>query len=154
MNVILYKGLKEYYNTWKFKHPNTNDCIRVFEKVSGLELDWYKEYFVYTTHTIDYGVKEVKKSKTSKKGSTIVLEKVGAMPMPLDVEIETTNGKKYYFNIPMRIMRGSKLEQMKNKDWTLAPDWPWTNERVHPVFPCYMGRESHFFVRVQCLFRT
>ena len=58
--------------------------------------------------------------------------------MPLDIEIETTNGKKYYFNIPMRIMRGSKLEQMKNKDWTLAPDWPWTNpsyELFVPISP-------------------
>ncbi|HFC00357.1 MAG TPA: M1 family peptidase, partial [Phaeodactylibacter sp.] len=33
------KGMLEYYNTWKFKHPNSNDFIRVMEKVSGLELD-------------------------------------------------------------------------------------------------------------------
>ena len=38
------KGMLRYYNTWKFKHPNANDFIRVMEKQSGLELDWYREY--------------------------------------------------------------------------------------------------------------
>jgi len=37
------KILLEYYRQWKFKHPNANDFIRVAEKVSGLNLQWYKE---------------------------------------------------------------------------------------------------------------
>jgi aminopeptidase N len=37
------KVLLAYYNTWKFKHPNANDFIRVAEKVSDIELEWYKE---------------------------------------------------------------------------------------------------------------
>ncbi|MEP0712374.1 MAG: M1 family metallopeptidase, partial [Algoriphagus sp.] len=47
------KGILSYWNTWGFKHPNANDFIRIMEKESGLELDWYKVYFVYTTKTID-----------------------------------------------------------------------------------------------------
>ena len=43
------RALLKYFDTWKFKHPNSNDVIRVFEKESGLELDWYREYFVNTT---------------------------------------------------------------------------------------------------------
>jgi aminopeptidase N len=35
-------GMLKFYDTWKFKHPNVNDFIRVMEKESGLELDWYK----------------------------------------------------------------------------------------------------------------
>jgi hypothetical protein len=54
------KILLAYYNTWRFKHPNPNDFIRVAEKVSGMELDWYKEYWIYTTKTIDYAVGDVK----------------------------------------------------------------------------------------------
>ena len=49
----------EYYNEWRFKHPNPNDFIRVAEKVSGMELDWYKEYWVYSIKTIDYAVGDV-----------------------------------------------------------------------------------------------
>src|SRR5690606_5477286 len=38
------KGMLKYWDTWQFKHPNINGFIRVMEKGSGLELDWYKEY--------------------------------------------------------------------------------------------------------------
>src|SRR5690606_5842737 len=41
------RGMLRYFDTWKFRHPNANDLIRVMEKESGMELDWYKEYFVY-----------------------------------------------------------------------------------------------------------
>src|SRR5690606_4584521 len=51
------KGMLRYWNTWQFKHPNPNDFIRVMEKQSELELDWYKEYWVYSTKNIDYGIK-------------------------------------------------------------------------------------------------
>src|SRR5690606_29064260 len=30
------QGILDYWNTWKFKHPNLNDFIRIMEKVSGL----------------------------------------------------------------------------------------------------------------------
>ena len=53
---VLDKILLEYYNEWRFKHPNANDFIRVAEKVSGLELEWYKEYWVNSTKTIDYAI--------------------------------------------------------------------------------------------------
>ena len=50
------KILLEYYRQWRFKHPNVNDFVQVAEKVSGMKLDWYREYWVYTTKTIDYGI--------------------------------------------------------------------------------------------------
>ncbi|MCB0662563.1 MAG: M1 family metallopeptidase, partial [Saprospiraceae bacterium] len=91
------KGMLDYYWTWRFKHPNSNDFIRVMEKASGLELDWFKEYFIYTTHTIDYGVKSVEASGNSTK---ITLEKIGKFPMPLDVLVTYENGTSEMFNIP------------------------------------------------------
>jgi hypothetical protein len=49
--------IKEYYNTWKFKHPAPNDFKRVAErKVSGFESDWYLIDWTMTTNTIDYAV--------------------------------------------------------------------------------------------------
>ena len=53
------KILLEYYKEWHFKHPNASDFISVAEKVSGLKLDWYKEYWVGTTKTIDYGIDSI-----------------------------------------------------------------------------------------------
>ncbi len=48
------KILLEYYHQWKFKHPDPDDFIHVAEKVSDMKLDWYKQYWINSTKTIDY----------------------------------------------------------------------------------------------------
>jgi Peptidase family M1 domain len=118
------KGMLEYFNQWKFKHPNVNDFIRVHEKISGLELDWFKESFVNTTNKIDYGVGDV--IEIGKK-TKITLKKVGIMPMPIDLVITLANGSKETYYIPLDIMRGEKPnEDSKQKRFVLS-DWQWTN---------------------------
>ncbi len=117
------KGLLRYFNDWKFKHPNPNDFIRVMEKVSGLELDWYKEYMVNTTHTVDYTITDISADSGATKLS---LTKTGVMPMPVDIEVVLKDGRKQYFTIPLRIMRGEKLRDY-GSELKVLPDWPWTN---------------------------
>ena len=131
------RALLAYYDTWKFKHPNENDFIRVFEKTSGLELDWYKEYFVYTTKTIDYGVKSVEQNAKKKKKTDITLERAGDMPMPIDLIVEYTDGSKELFYIPLEIMRGNKVAEtrMIRKD---LPDWGW----VHPTYTFTIDKKA------------
>ncbi len=116
-------GLLRYFNTWKFKHPNINDCIRIFEKESGMELDWYKEYWVNTTHTIDYGVRRVEEMEGK---TTITLERKGLMPMPIDFHVTMMDGTQELYNIPLRIMRGQKSED-DSRVLTVLEDWPWTH---------------------------
>lgn len=107
------KSLKEYFNGFAFKHPTANDFIRIAEKTSGIHLGWYLNEWTQTTHTIDYAVKEVKEKK-------ITLERVGQMPMPLDIVVEYVGGKKETFNIPLEIMRGHKPTDAK-----VLKDWGW-----------------------------
>ena len=122
------KALLEYYNVWKFKHPNPNDFIRIFEKESGLELDWYKEYFVYTTKTIDYGIENVE-SDSETGFVNVTLKRVGDMPMPVDVTVEYTDGSKVMYYIPLEIMRGNKAAENDATRLDLN-DWGW----VHPEY--------------------
>ena len=118
------QGLLEYYNTWKFKHPNPNDCIRIFEKVSGLELDWYKEYFVFTTHSADYGVQSV----SGLDGKiNITLGKIGRMPMPVDVAVNKTDGTVQHYTIPLQIMRGAKVDSRLGSEVKVLDDWRWVD---------------------------
>ena len=117
------KGLIEYFNRWKFKHPNPNDVLRVFEDVSGLELDWYNEYFVFTTKQIDYAVKEVVGEGNKTK---VTLDKVGKMPMPTDVVITYKDGTKEVHYMALRMMRGEKPAETNDKR-IVHEDWPWTN---------------------------
>lgn len=123
---VMKKGLLSYYDQWRFKHPNLNDFVRVMEKESGLELDWYYEYWVNTTHTIDYAVASIEKGE---KETTVNLERVGKMPMPLDVEVTFSDGSKQLYYIPLRIMRGEKANE-SDLERTVLPDWPWT----HPTY--------------------
>ncbi len=119
------RGMLEYFKTWSFKHPNDNDFIRVMEKVSGLELDWYKEYFVYTTYTIDYGIKEIKPAGKGK--AIVVLERLQPMPMPIDLLVTYQDDSQEMIHIPLRIMRGEKPQENDALPYTIATDWPWTN---------------------------
>jgi aminopeptidase N len=118
------KGMLEYFNQWKFKHPNVNDFIRVHEKISGLELDWFKENFVNTTNKIDYSVSDLIENG---KKTKVFLKKVGTIPMPLDVVVTFANGTIETYNIPLDIMRGEKPNENPKQKWTLLPDWQWTN---------------------------
>jgi hypothetical protein len=121
------RGMKRYFETWKFKHPNPTNFKRIMEKESGLELDWYHQYFVNSTRTIDYGIKSVEDKGES---THVTLERVDKMPMPLDVLVTYTNGEQELFYIPLRIMRGEK-ENDSNYSRNVMQDWPW-------VFPTYL----------------
>lgn len=112
------KTIKKYFNDFKFTHPTPNDIKRTAEKVSGLQLGWYLNEWVETMHTIDYGVASV-------DGATITLERIGKMPMPIDVTVTYTDGTTEMFNIALRMMRGNKPT-----DATILEDWTW----AHPTY--------------------
>jgi len=118
----LMQGMLRYYNEWKFKHPTPLAFKRVMEKQSGLELDWYFEQFIETNNTIDYGVKSVVAEGNKTK---IELERLGHMPMPMDVVVKTKDGSLTWYTIPLVIMRGYKgkdLYEIKRVD---LPGWSW-----------------------------
>ncbi len=118
------KGLLRYFNEWKFKHPNPNSILRIMEKESGLELDWYNEYFVNTTKTIDYAISGVENRGNN---AIISLEKIGLMPMPVEVLVEKTDGSKKLHYIPMVIMRGER-KFGPDENVKVESDWPWTHQ--------------------------
>ncbi|MFO7845009.1 MAG: M1 family metallopeptidase [Balneolaceae bacterium] len=125
---VLKSGLKRFYEEWEFKHPNGYDFIRTMERESGMVLDWYYEYWVETTKTIDYAVSEV--AGGNEGSTTVTLERIGLMPMPVDLEIEFEDGSIQHYYIPMRIMWGEKENEDADIERTVADDWPW-------VFPEY-----------------
>ena len=116
------KTLKKYYNDFKFKHPNPNDIKRTAERVSGANLDWYLTDWTKTTNTIDYGIKSV--TQIDNKNS-IVLERFGRMPMPIDLLVEYQDGSKESFYIPLRMMNFEKENQDLSIKRTILKDWAW-----------------------------
>ncbi len=122
-----YSGMKRYYNTWKMKHPEPNDFLRVMEKESGIQLHWYYRYWIQTTKRIDYGIGNL----IEKDGNTIInLERVGEFPMPIDLLINYKDGTKELYYIPMNEMLGKKSSEDKSIKQTDLSAWPW----VHPNY--------------------
>jgi hypothetical protein len=116
--------LHEYYRLWRFKHPNASDFIRVAEKVSGLQLDWYKEYWIYSTKTIDYGIDSLWEEAGKTK---IRLKMVGKMPMPLDVLLQYQDGTSELVYIPQYQMFGGKPAEDKTTPRSVKEPWKWTS---------------------------
>lgn len=120
------KTLLEYYKQWRFKHPNASDFIRVAEKVSGIQLDWYKEYWVNTTKTIDYSIDSLWEQGGKTK---IRLRMIGQMPMPVDVQLQYKDGSKATIYIPQFSMFGAKPAENSIPRIVQEP-WKWT----HPTY--------------------
>ncbi|MEQ9467164.1 MAG: M1 family metallopeptidase [Ekhidna sp.] len=128
MNYLIGKkatasALKKYYYQWRYKHPDAIDWIRVFEKEADLELDWYLDYWVNTTHTIDYAIDSV--SEVNGKTS-VALKRIGKMPMPMDVYVTFADGTKKIYYSPLSMMRGEKVNDT-NLERIVLPDLSWTH---------------------------
>jgi hypothetical protein len=120
------KILLDYYDDWHFKHPNVNDFIRVAEKTSGMKLDWYREYWVNTTKTIDYGIDSLWEENGKTK---IRLARIGKVPMPIDLQLTFKDGSKEMQYVPMYLMFGEKPAE-DNTPRIVNEAWKWT----HPTY--------------------
>tara|TARA_R110000765_G_scaffold121538_2_gene217831 strand:+ start:672 stop:2525 length:1854 start_codon:yes stop_codon:yes gene_type:complete len=118
----LMETIRKYYADFKFKHPVPNDIKRVAEKVSGFELDWYLTDWTQTTNTIDYGIKEVSAIDNNTK---VTLERIGLMPMPLDILVVYNDDSRETLYAPLRMMRGEKENPYEGIERTVIKDWAW-----------------------------
>ncbi len=119
----LKKTLKRYFQEWKFKHPTPNDFIRVAEKVSGFELDWYLTDWTQTTNSIDYGIKSVAEENGATK---VTLERIGLMPMPIDLYVTYEDGTQESFYIPLQMARAEKPNPFPAIPRHVLKDWAWS----------------------------
>ena len=121
------KTLKRFYNDFKFKHPTPNDIKRSAERVSGANLDWYLTDWTETLNTIDYGIKNVEGATEGVQRTIVSLERIGRIPMPIDILVEYTDGTKESFYIPLRMMSFQKENPTPEIKRTVLADWTWAN---------------------------
>jgi hypothetical protein len=135
------KTLKRYYQDFKFKHPTPNDIKRSAERVSGANLDWYLTDWTQTTNTIDYGIKEAKEDADKTK---ITLERIGRMPMPIDLKVEYTDGTTENFYIPLRMMSFEKENPTPTIKRTVLNDWAW----AYPTFEFSISKAKNTIKKI------
>lgn len=120
----LKKILLEYYRLWRFKHPNVNDFLRVAEKVSNMELDWYRDYWISSTKTIDYSIDSLWEEGAKTK---VRIKRAGAVPMPIDFQLTFKDGSKELHYIPMYLMFGQKPVEDATFPRKVYEPWKWTH---------------------------
>lgn len=123
--------MKEFYNQWKLKHPTDRDFMHIAQKVSGMDLKWFQHYWINTTKTIDYAVKEVKHDGNS---TTVTLENKGGVPMPIDFSVLTKDNKVVNYQIPLNMTHTWKSKDIYGSFTTLKY-WPWTQKEYTFTVP-------------------
>ena len=112
--------MKSYFERWKFKHPTTEDFIAVAEEVSGLDLGWFFDQFLYSPDKLDYAigalksdplkeaegifggeVREVEEKKKKEEAgkekyyrNEVVVIRKGELIFPQEILIRFENGKE------------------------------------------------------------
>lgn len=83
------KILKTYFETYKFKHPKTEDFIQICEDISGKELQPLFDSFLNTTEYCDWSVEKV-------WGNKVIVKNRGALQVPVDVLVEAESGMRVF----------------------------------------------------------
>ncbi len=102
-------AFREYIKRWAFKHPTPWDFFRTMENVGGEDLSWFWRGWIFNNWKLDLTVKSVEYiDNNPEKGSSIVIENLGQMVMPVTVLVKELNGKDHRIELPVEVwQRGS-----------------------------------------------
>lgn len=136
------KILLEYYNKWRFKHPTVNDFMKIAQDVSGIQLDWYKEYFVNSTKTINYSIDSLWEENGVSK---IRLKRIGLFPMPVDLQLTFRDNTNEMHHISLNLMYGNKKNESAIQVYVVEEPWRWT----HPTYIVELKRKLTDLVKIE-----
>jgi hypothetical protein len=93
--AVFDSAVSRYANSYRFRHPNTDDFKRALSSSSGINLDRYFEQFVFGNARLDYGLRSLKyaPAEDSTKGKykidMLVIRKFdGIVPQRITVALE------------------------------------------------------------------
>jgi hypothetical protein len=94
---IMREFLRTYYERWRFKHPTTRDLINVVEEVSGEDLSWFFDQYIYDDAYVDYRLdrvinRRVGTDSTTTYDSEVWVERVGDGTFPQTLRITYEDG--------------------------------------------------------------
>ncbi|WP_139205262.1 M1 family metallopeptidase [Algibacter pectinivorans] len=97
--------LKTYLNRWKGKHPSPFDFMFTFNNVSGKDLNWFWEKWVF-----EYGYADLALIKI--EGSKVVLENIGGLPVPVSLKLTYSDNKTSVINKTPEIWLSGKSKAL------------------------------------------
>ena len=76
------KIMQDFFETWKFKHPQPRDIELMFKKHTSKNLDWFFKDFLTTNYPLDYKIKNAGYSWDN-KNFDVVISNVGKIAGPV-----------------------------------------------------------------------
>lgn len=88
-------ALQGYMARWNGKHPMPWDFFYSINDISGKDLNWFWNAWFFSNNYIDLAIKNVK-SESGK--TTVELENIGGMPVPVDIIVTSKDGSSNTFH--------------------------------------------------------
>jgi hypothetical protein len=99
-------AFRRYIRDWAYRHPSPWDFFREMENGSGEDLCWFWRGWFLHNWRLDQAVTGVARTRN---GTTVSLENLGKMPMPVIVRVTESDGKVRNLKLPVEIWeRGSR----------------------------------------------
>jgi len=95
-------GLHAFMDRWHGKHPIPWDMFNTFNDATGQNLNWFWNPWFFSNGYIDVGIGGVSKSGD---GYNVVIDNIGGMPIPLDIEARYADGTNQLFHQTPAIWR-------------------------------------------------
>ncbi|NHZ85423.1 MAG: hypothetical protein GWP19_06040, partial [Planctomycetia bacterium] len=83
---VMNKIMQEYFNKWKFKHPQPVDIRQVFESNTDADLSWYFDGVLNDTKIVDYRIK--------KTGDSFIVTNKGELTAPVELTYYNAEGEE------------------------------------------------------------
>jgi hypothetical protein len=73
-------AMQQYFETWKFKHPQPDDLRKILEGVSHKDLSWFFDDLINTTKKLDY---QILASRPHANGFSVAVKNSGQIKGPV-----------------------------------------------------------------------
>jgi hypothetical protein len=86
---LFFKGLHQYIRDWNGKHPMPFDFFNSMNRGTGVNLNWFWKQWFFDNGYPDLAIGKFVNAKTKK---TLVIERKGEKPVPIDLTIVFNDG--------------------------------------------------------------
>ena len=80
--------MHNYFEKWKFKHPQPEDIQSVFEETTNQKLDWFFNELIKTTEKIDFSITRIKQNTVEPGNSKVKVKNTGYAPGAVSIGTE------------------------------------------------------------------
>lgn len=106
---VFKKALKEYMRRWNGKHPMPYDFFFTFNEVAKQDLGWFWRPWFFEIGVPDLAI------QSADANGKVVIERKGALPVPINLVIELEDGKKEHFYESAAVWKDGKKEFVMDK---------------------------------------